>query len=169
MNNYLKIKTKIMKKLLLIVVVIIASYSYGSAQEIGVRFGAVSGGNVAVDGIFGTGQFSRIHADVSFGNGVGIDVLWDFLYRPLGGEAFNWYAGVGPYVVIGDGNNGNNGNNNNDGNFDLGVAGEIGLEYRFATVPIALGIDWRPMFEIVDTTDFHAGGFGFNVRYVFGG
>ncbi len=144
-----------MKKYLLIVVVIIASYSYSGAQEIGIRFGDVSGGNVAVDGIFGTSQFSRIHADVSFGNGVGIDVLWDFLYRPLGGEAFNWYAGVGPSMVA------------QDSNFDLGIAGEIGLEYRFNTVPIALGVDWRPMFEIIDTTDFHAGGFGFNVRYVF--
>ncbi|MCK5730894.1 MAG: hypothetical protein KAH68_07460 [Draconibacterium sp.] len=154
-----------MKKLLLIVAVIIASYSYGSAQEVGVRFGDVSGGNVAIDGIFGTGDFNRIHADVSFGNGVGIDVLWDFLYRPLGGEAFNWYAGVGPYIMIGDGNNGDD---NNDGNFDLGVAGEVGLEYRFNSVPIALGVDWRPMLEIVDNTDFHAGGFGLNVRYVFG-
>ncbi len=145
-----------MKKLLLIVAVIVASYSYSGAQELGVRFGDVSGGNVAIDGIFGTGQFSRIHADISFGNGVGIDVLWDFLYRPLGGEAFNWYAGVGPSMVA------------QDSNFDLGIAGEIGLEYRFNTVPIALGVDWRPMFEIIDTTDFHAGGFGFNVRYVFG-
>jgi hypothetical protein len=145
-----------MKKFLLIVAVIIASYSFGNAQEIGVRFGDVSGGNVAIDGIFGTGQFSRIHADISFGHGVGVDVLWDFLYRPLGGEAFNWYAGVGPYMVA------------QNSNFDLGIAGEIGLEYRFATVPIALGVDWRPMFEIIDTTDFHAGGFGFNVRYVFG-
>jgi len=144
-----------MKKLLLIVAVIIASYSYGNAQEIGVRFGDVSGGNVAIDGIFGTGQFSRIHADVSFGNGVGIDVLWDFLYRPLGGEAFNWYAGVGPYVQI-------------DDPFWLGVVGEVGLEYRFSSVPIAIGGDWRPLFGIIETTDFNAGGFGFNIRYIFG-
>ncbi len=156
-----------MKKLLLILVVIIASYSYSSAQELGVRFGGdVSGGNVAIDGIFGTGEFNRIHADVSFGHGVGIDVLWDFLYRPLGDEAFNWYAGVGPYVKIGDNNNGND--NDNDGDFDFGVAGEIGLEYRFSTVPIALGIDWRPKLEVIDNTSFHAGGFGLNVRYVFG-
>jgi len=144
-----------MKKLLLILAVIIASYSYGNAQEIGVRFGDVSGGNVAIDGIFGTGEFSRIHADVSFGNGVGIDVLWDFLYRPIGGEAFNWYAGVGPYVQI-------------DDPFWLGVVGEVGLEYKFNGVPIVIGGDWRPLFSIIETTDFHAGGFGFNIRYVFG-
>lgn len=144
-----------MKKLLLIVVVVIASYSFGNAQELGVRFGNVSGGNVAIDGIFATGQFNRIHADVSFGNGVGIDVLWDFLYRPLGSEAFNWYVGAGPYIQIND-------------PFWFGIAGEIGLEYRFETVPIAIGADWRPLFSIIETTDFHVDKFGFNVRWRFG-
>lgn len=72
----------------------IVSYSFCNAQELGVRFGDVSGGSVAVDGVFSTSKFSRIHADVSFGNGAGIDILWDFLYRPLPGEAFNWYVGV---------------------------------------------------------------------------
>ena len=144
-----------MKKLLLFVALAVGSMTFMNAQELGVRFGNVSGGNVAVDGIFSTGQFSRIHADVSFGSGVGIDVLWDFIYRPLGGEAFNWYAGAGPYTFIGD-------------PFALGVVGEIGLEYRFNGVPIVIGGDWRPFFRIIDNTDFGAEGFGFNVRYVFG-
>jgi hypothetical protein len=124
------------------------------AQEIGFRFGNVSGGNVAVDGIFSTGDFSRIHADVSFGNGIGVDLLWDFLYKPLGDEALNWYAGVGPYAFIGD-------------PFQLGVIGEIGIEYLFKEVPIALGVDWRPYFRLIDNTDFGAEGFGVNVRWVF--
>ncbi len=145
-----------MKKLLLIVTIVIATISFSNAQEIGVRFGNVSAGNVAIDGIFGLGEFSRIHADVSFGHGVGIDAIWDFLYRPLGGEAFNWYAGVGPYIQIAD-------------PFWFGVVGEVGLEYKFSTVPIALGFDWRPALSIVETTSFNANSFGFNVRYVFGG
>ncbi|MBK0368480.1 hypothetical protein [Flavobacterium agrisoli] len=127
-----------------------------SAQEVGVRFGSGSGGDFAVDGVFGLGKFSRIHADVSFGDGgVGIDALWDFLYRPLGGEAFNWYVGVGPSMNI-------------DDPFWLGVSGEIGLEYRFKQVPIVLGVDWRPTFWIIDDTDFSADGFGINIRYNFG-
>ena len=65
-----------MKKLLLIFTLAVSMIVVSNAQELGVRFGNVSGGNVAVDGIFSTGQFSRIHADVSFGSGVGIDVLW---------------------------------------------------------------------------------------------
>ena len=125
-----------------------------SAQEIGVRFGDVSGGHVAVDGVFSLGSWSRVHGDVSFGDGVGVDLLWDPLYQNLGGEAFSWYAGVGPTIFIGD-------------PFMLGVAGELGLEYAFNNVPISLSLDWRPYFWIVEETDFHASSFGFNVRYVF--
>ncbi|MCU0356643.1 MAG: outer membrane insertion C- signal [Cyclobacteriaceae bacterium] len=129
--------------------------TFAQAQELGIRFGDVLGNNVAIDGLFNAGKFSRIHANVSFGNdGVGIEALWDFLYRPLGNEAFNWYVGVGPSLGIFD-------------PFVLGVSGEAGLEYTFNTVPISLSLDWRPTFVIVENTDFWAGGFGFNVRYVF--
>ena len=145
-----------MKKLVLALVLIAGTFSLTHAQEVGLRFGNLSAGNVAIDGVFSTGQFSRIHADVSFGGGgVGIDALWDFLYRPLGAEAFNWYVGAGPYTFIGD-------------NFALGAVAEIGLEYRFNSVPLALGLDWRPYLEIIDNTSFGANGFGLNVRWVFG-
>ena len=142
-----------MKKYFLVIIVV-AGFSTTNAQELGVRFGSITGGNVAIDGIFSMGEFSRIHADVSFGNGVGIDVLWDFLYRPLPGEAFNWYVGAGPYTFIGS-------------NFELGVVGEIGLEYHFNEVPLAIGIDWRPYLRIIDNTDFVVKSGGLNVRYVF--
>jgi hypothetical protein len=126
-----------------------------SAQEIGVRFGEVSGNNVAVDGVFETGSFSRVHANISFGgDGVGLDALWDFIYRPLGGESFNWYVGFGPSAYIGD-------------LFLLGASGEIGLEYVFNEVPIAIGLDYRPTFWIIENTDFDFGGFGLNIRYRF--
>ncbi len=118
------------------------------------RFGQVVGGNVAIDAMFSAGEFSRIHADVSFGNGVGAEALWDFLYRPLGGEAFNWYVGVGPSLLI-------------SSPFLLGVSGEVGLDYHFNGAPIAIGVDWRPTIWIIETTDFAADGFGLNIRYVF--
>jgi hypothetical protein len=142
-----------MKKIILLVCLIQCTVVLCNAQEIGVRFGDVSGGNVAVDAVFGTSKFSRIHADASFGDGFAIDLLWDFLYKPLGGEAFNWYMGVGPYSFFGS-------------PFQLGLVAEVGLEYHFKGLPIAIGGDWRPYFRIIDNTDFDAGGFGFNVRLV---
>ena len=143
-----------MKKLLL-VLAFIGANQFANAQEIGIRFGDVSGGDVAVDGIFSLDKFSRIHANVSFGDGgVGLDALWDFLYKPVDGESLKWYVGVGPSMVIND-------------DFLLGASGEIGLEYRFQEAPIAIGLDWRPTLWILEETDFHAGSFGLNVRYVF--
>ena len=144
-----------MKKILAIFVFAIALSSVVQAQELGIRFGDVVGNDVAVDALFGLGEFSRIHADVSFGSGVGVEALWDFAYRPLGGEAFFWYAGVGASMLIAD-------------PFWLGASGEIGLSYTFNSVPISLSADWRPTFYIIEDTDFHAGGFGINARWVFG-
>ena len=146
-----------MKRKLIIALGLICTLGVSTidAQELGVRFGDATGGDYAVDAIFSLGKFDRVHADVSFGNdNVGIDALWDFLYKPLGGESFNWYVGAGPFVGLGD-------------NFALGAAGEIGIEYHFKGAPIALGMDWRPLFQVVDDTDFSTTGFGFNLRYVF--
>lgn len=144
-----------MKKLL-IVLAFISANQITSAQEIGIRFGDVSGGDAAIDGIFSLGKFSRVHADLSFGNdGFGIDALWDFLYKPVDGESLKWYVGAGPSVLLG-----------NPDAF-IGASGEIGLEYHFQEAPIAIGLDWRPTLWILENTEFHTGGFGLNVRYVF--
>src|SRR6187397_416435 len=102
-----------MKKLLAVLTFVIVC-STAKAQEIGARFGDALGNSVAVDALFSSGKYSRIHADVSFGSGVGIEALWDFMYRPLKGEAFHWYVGVGPSMLI-------------DDPFRLGVSGEVGL------------------------------------------
>ena len=145
-----------MMKKILVVLVFLTSFVLTNAQELGVRFGYEGVSNVAVDAVFGVSKFSRIHADLAFGsNGVGVDALWDFLYKPLGSESLNWYLGVGPYITI-------------DDPFWLGAAAEAGIEYRFSGAPIALGVDWRPKFSIIETTDLHFDGFGVNLRYVFG-
>jgi len=136
-----------------------------NAQEVGIRLGNNWGNHAAIDAVFGAGQFSRIHADLSFGGGVSAEALWDFIYKPIGTEGFKWYAGVGVSMFIGDGSDNEN---SNSSNFSLGVPGEIGLEYRFKKAPLALGMDWRPVFVILQNTSFSAGEFGLNFRYCFG-
>lgn len=143
-----------MKTLLLAIFVVLGVSQFSQAQEVGIRFGDAWGGHYAVDGVFGLGEFSRIHADVSFGNdGVGVEALWDILYKQLG-NGVNWYVGVGPSAYLGN-------------PFALAISGEIGLEYHFY-FPVAVGVDWRPSFIIIKETDFEAGWFGLNIRYVFG-
>jgi hypothetical protein len=145
-----------MKKLVFFGVFTFATFCFASAQELGVRFGGTNGhGGVALDGVFGAGP-GRIHGDLGFyEGGMGVDLLWDFIYKPLGGESFNWYLGAGPTTYIGN-------------DFWLGLTGEIGLEYRFHTVPISIGADWRPTLWIVKETSFGADSFGLNVRFRFG-
>jgi hypothetical protein len=139
----------------LMAIISLAAISMSQAQELGIRFGNALGNksSVAIDGVFGLGKFSRIHADVSFGDGVALEALWDFLYRPIPDSPINWYVGVGPSLYL-------------SSPFALGASGEIGLEYRFADLPLAIGLDYRPTFVIVENTDF-VNSFGFNVRYVF--
>ena len=145
-----------MKKILPLFGIILISSLTINAQELGARFGDVVGNTVAVDGIFSLGEFSRVHADVSFGDNFGAEALYDFLYRPLGSaEGLNWYAGAGVSMLFAN-------------NFWLGASGELGLQYTFSGVPISLSADWRPIFWIIDDTDFRGENFGFNVRYVFG-
>ncbi len=139
-----------MKKILFTILILAGFIQFNHAQEIGIRIGDAVGGHYAIDGILSLPGFGRIHADVSFGDGVGVEALWDFIYQPLG--EFSLYVGAGAFAFLGD-------------PFQLGVSGEIGLEYHF-DFPIAVGVDWRPSFRIVEDTNFSASGFGVNVRYV---
>lgn len=146
---------KKIKLVLLVVGLALISTFELQAQELGLRFGNVNGNNVALDGVFSLGDFSRVHADVSFGNGgLGIDALWNPIYDNISDSDFKWYAGFGPSLFLAD-------------DFKFGVAGEIGVEYPFTDVPITIGLDWRPYFILVEKTTFDAGGFGLNIRWRF--
>jgi hypothetical protein len=151
-----KLLKPIMKNLKLLVLVFgLALFATleSHAQEVGLRFGNVNGNNVALDGVFSLGEFSRVHADLSFGNdGVGIDALWNPVYDEIGSSDFKWYAGFGPSIFLSE-------------DFKFGAAGEIGAEYLFTEVPITIGLDWRPYFILVEETSFDAGGFGLNIRW----
>ena len=155
-NNFLNKQINFMKKLFLIAIFAFTVINFANAQEIGVRFGGTYGNaGAAIDGVFQS-SLGRIHGDLGFYNGgVGIDALLDFINKPINGEEFSWYVGAGPTTYIGN-------------DFWLGACGEIGLEYKFNTVPIVIGADWRPTFWIIKNTDFGADSFGLNVRYKFG-
>lgn len=146
---------KCLKGIIVVAALILGAVTFGHGQELGIRFGNALGNksSVAVDGIFSLGKYSRIHADVSFGNGVALEALWDFIYRPVSDTPFNWYLGAGPAMYI-------------SSPFALGASGEAGLEYRFTEIPMAIGLDYRPTFVLIEKTDF-VNSFGVNVRYVF--
>jgi len=147
-----------MKKLLAIISITSLTVFSANAQEIGARFGDVVGNHAAVDGIFALGEFSRVHADISFGDDFGAEALYDFVFRPLPMgdlEGFDWYAGIGVSMLFAH-------------DFWLGVSGEVGIQYTFDFIPISVSADWRPVFWIIEDTKFRGQNFGLNIRYVFG-
>lgn len=145
-----------MKRLLLAVFAcLLFSFSNTQAQELGIRVGEVLGKDFAVDGVFSTGKFNRVHANLSINDGnVFAEVLWDFIYKPIGDKGLHWYAGAGPFVGLGD-------------DFQFGAVTELGLEYRFGGAPLVLGLDWRPTFQIIDETNSSTDFYGVNFRYIF--
>mgnify|MGYP000452916785 FL=1 len=87
------------------VILIFAALFFGAittqAQELGLRFGHINGNDVALDAIFSTGEFSRVHGNLSFGkNGLGLDALWNPIYGDIPDTDFKWYAGFGPSVYL---------------------------------------------------------------------
>jgi hypothetical protein len=151
-----------MKKLFVFLAAIFILSSTANAQELGLRYGEVTAGKWAIDGVFSVSSLKRVHADLSLDNGLGLDGIWDFVYNRIKNEAIYYYVGVGAFMYIETTEN-----ENQDDKFFLGFLGEAGLEYRFRNAPIAIGIDWRPSFKIIDKTKFSVGGFGLNVRFVF--
>jgi hypothetical protein len=128
-----------------------------NAQEVGLRVGGLNGNwGIAIDGVFDAGV-SRMHVDLGYYmGGVEADVLWDLVYEPLPYvESLYGYIGIGSSVRVAN-------------PFLLGVAGEVGFEYRFANVPIVIGGDWRPTFWLLENTEFTAGRWGINARWNFG-
>ena len=123
-------------------------------QEVGVRFGEMDGNNIGIDGVIPV-KDRRIHATVSFGDNVGVDAIYDFLVAPMiKNTGFNYYVGVGITSMFA-------------GDLRLGVVGELGFEYRFRSMPVAVSLDYRPSILVVEKMDFLYGNFGFSTRYVF--
>ena len=133
---------------------VLAFCYYGQAQEVGLRFGDMDGNNIGIDAVIPI-KYKRIHTTVSFGDNVGWDVLYDFAVNPVfKNSGFNYYAGIGLTTLFAS-------------EFKLGVMGELGFEYRFRSVPLVTGLDYRPAVIVVEKMDFVYANFGFNFRYAF--
>lgn len=141
-----------MKKVLLILVIFISTQI--NAQEIGIRLGSFGDNNVAIDGIVNFDDNTRLHGDITFGKGIGANLLYDFKIDNINIDKFKlqYYLGTGLSTFVGD-------------PFILGVNGEAGIEYLFNKTPITVGIDWRPQLNIISKTSLDILQFGLNIRY----
>ena len=149
-----------MKKLMVSIVVAFTCINATKAQEsnsyknaVGVRLGsnvpAIKSG-ITYKHFIGNNALEGI---ISFGDGVGICGLYE-IHKPLTGENLQWLYGGGAYV-------------NFSSDTKVGVAGIIGIDYKFANVPLNLTADWKPELNIVSKIGFEGAGVGFSARFTF--
>ncbi|MGN0234840.1 MAG: hypothetical protein ACI4BD_00785 [Paludibacteraceae bacterium] len=151
-----------MKKLLLAVVMAVASISLAVAQPRAVGVNIGYGVGVSYQHSLGTNNMIDLAVNIPFFNGIGGICTYDWIdpgNTPIPwnnkGE-WHWYAGVGAAVGM---------YNFRAPNIYVGVAGHIGVEYDF-WFPLQLSVDWRPNIGPWIATD---GGAGFNTGGLYDG
>ena len=149
------IKIKKMKKVIAILVAILAFTAVANAQPRALGIRATYGGELSYQHYMGSSSF--LEADLGFAlhDGFVLTGIYDFILGQSGG--FSFYAGPGAQLAFWD--------TPDYSGIGLGIAGQLGVEYVFPA-PIGISLDWRPRF------DFIHGGFGYSsvalsLRYMF--
>jgi len=166
-----------MKKLFLSAFMLLGLATATQAQDIsknalGLRLGDNDGFGGEISYQRGLSKNNRLEFDLGWRNSKHVDAMklvglyqwvWDI------DKGFNWYAGVG--AGIGSWRYDYNGFSEN-GSIIL-AAGDLGIEYNFAEVPLQLSLDLRPEFYLNNTGDnkFREDNFGpdiaLGIRYRF--
>lgn len=160
-----------MKKFFLIALVAsLGAMSSVKAQDyrtaIGVRLSSAS---AAVNNSISVKQFINERAAIeglfSFGDPLAFGALLE-IHKPLAASGLSWFYGGGGYLSFLKVYNPNKQKNEIDPNF--GAMGVLGLDYKFANVPLNLSLDWKPELNIVSDINFEPAAIGFTARFTLG-
>lgn len=108
--------------------------------------------NNSVTGKYFVTDRSAVEGLVSFGSRFGLGALVE-IHNPLNVEGLKWFYGAGVYLGF------------EDKNTYVGPTGALGLDYKFANVPINLSLDWKPELDIVPEINFVPDAFALSVRF----
>jgi hypothetical protein len=156
-----------MKKIILTLALVIFISAFASAQDyntgVGLRLGFSNGLTVkhflsqrsAVEGLLATRW-----------RGFEITGLFEVHNQAFDVERLNWYYGFGGHIGFWNGDNTTWGDVGT--NYTLiGIDGILGIEYNFSEVPINIGLDWKPAFNLTGYTGFWGDGGALSIRYIF--
>ena len=76
-------------------------------------------------------------------------------------EGLQWFYGAGAYL-------GFDSDKTHTDRALMGAQGIIGLDYKFANLPLNLTLDWKPELNIIDNINFEPAAVGFTIRFTFG-
>ena len=142
-----------MKKFIMVIAAVLCLSSAAFAQSRALAVRATYGAELSYQHSIGS---NFVEADLGwFKNGFYLTGVYDFVFASEGN--FNFYAGPGAAVGFY--------NDSETSGINLGIAGQLGLEYNF-NIPLQLSLDWRPVFNFIH------GGFGWEgialgIRYRF--
>jgi hypothetical protein len=156
-----------MKKFILTLTLVIFISVFTDAQDyntgVGLRLGFSNGLTVkhflsqrsAVEGLLATRW-----------RGFEITGLFEVHNQAFDIERLNWYYGFGGHIGFWNGDNTKWGVVGTNYTI-IGIDGILGIEYNFREVPINIGLDWKPAFNLTGYTGFWGDGGALSIRYIF--
>ena len=100
-------------------------------------------------------------------NGFNITGLYERHLPVFDTEGFYFLYGGGVHFGIWDAQKFDPDSDKSGNQFFLGIDGILGLEYVFADVPLSLGLDWKPGFNMVSRFGLTYDEIALSVRYLF--
>jgi hypothetical protein len=154
-----------MKKIIFVVMFMVAAFLQGTAQDyqtgIGIRGGVSSG--LTVKHFVNPGHAVEGILSMRWG-GLELTGLYEVPQTTFNTPRLNWYYGAGAHAGFWGENNHHWGD---ERTILFGLDGIIGMEYNFTEIPVNISLDWKPMLNIREDDTFWADGFGLSVRYIF--
>ena len=144
-----------MKKILSILITVLCFAAVANAQPKALGLRATYGAELSYQHYAGGQNFWEFDAGV-FDSLLDLVAIYDFSIAPVG--PFNFYAGPGAFVSILPGHD--------HDNLNLGIAGQVGLEYTFP-FPLQISLDWRPCFNLMNGFAWAPYGAALGIRYAF--
>ena len=145
----------------------LCSFAQVHPHAIGLRFGGDGSTNGAeISYQHGLSDANRLELDLGFSGYKHYSNMflagiyqWDWNLT----DGLNWYAGPGAAVGFYNWDDGGL----TDTGINLGIGGQVGLEYDFNTlgVPLLLSLDARPMFDFIGYDNGFGWGAAFGLRY----
>ncbi|HEY5968588.1 MAG TPA: hypothetical protein VIU35_11475 [Chitinophagaceae bacterium] len=123
--------------------------SNGPAINNSVSFKHFMNPKLAIEGLF------------TFDNKAAIGGLFEVHNAMPSTEGLKWFYGAGAYL-------GFDSDKTNTDRALMGAQGIIGLDYKFANLPLNLSLDWKPELNIIDNINFEPAAIGFSMRFTFG-
>src|SRR6266540_1322791 len=100
----------------------------------------------------------------SFSDPLSIGALLEF-HKPFSTPGLQWFYGAGAYLGFGKEYDVNKARNVNTTYF--GAQGVVGLDYKFASIPINISLDWKPELNLVSDINFEPAAIAFSARFTF--